>query len=88
MLSDLIFRLRTLFRCQKVEEELQEELQYHLEREAHKYSEAGVSADEARRPKRGWLSEARNRRGSNAERRAVQSCLTICSRICATGYAR
>ena len=39
MLNDLIYRLRALVRHQRVEDELQEELHYHLEREAEKYRE-------------------------------------------------
>ncbi len=49
MLNDLFFRLRTFFRRGGVEDELQEELQYHLEREAEKYRNDGVSAEEAMR---------------------------------------
>jgi predicted permease len=47
MLNDLIYRLRALFARQRVEHELQEELQYHLEREAEKYRKAGVEQEEA-----------------------------------------
>jgi predicted permease len=47
MLNDLIFRLRAFFSRQSVEHELQEELQYHLEREAEKYRKAGVLPEEA-----------------------------------------
>jgi predicted permease len=49
MLSDLIYRLRAFFRRQSVEDELQEELQYHLEREAEKYRKAGATPEEAMR---------------------------------------
>ena len=49
MLNDLIYRLRALFRRQSVEDELQEELQYHLDREADKYRTAGASPDDALR---------------------------------------
>ncbi len=49
MLNDLIYRLRALFARQSVEHELQEELQYHLEREAEKYRKAGVEPEEAMR---------------------------------------
>ena len=37
MFSDLIYRLRALFHHKKLESELEEELQYHLDREAEKY---------------------------------------------------
>jgi macrolide transport system ATP-binding/permease protein len=49
VLNDLIYRLRALVRHQRVEDELQEELQYHLEREAEKYRERGSSSDIALR---------------------------------------
>ena len=49
MLNDLIYRLRALFRRQSVEDELQEELQYHLDREADKYRTGGASPDDALR---------------------------------------
>ena len=49
MLNDLIYRLRALFSRQSVEHELQEELQYHLEREAEKYRKAGAEPEVAMR---------------------------------------
>jgi macrolide transport system ATP-binding/permease protein len=49
VLNDLIYRLRALVRRQRVEDELQEELQYHLECEAEKYRERGSSSDTALR---------------------------------------
>jgi predicted permease len=49
MLSDLIYRLRALLHRERVEDELQEELQYHLEREAEKYRKTGDSPEEAMR---------------------------------------
>ena len=42
--SDLRFRLRALFRRADVERELDDELRFHLEREAEKLSDAGMSA--------------------------------------------
>jgi predicted permease len=47
MLSDLLFRLRSLVRSRKVEQELDEELRSHLEHEIEKYTKAGVSQPEA-----------------------------------------
>jgi len=49
MLSDLLYRLRTLFHRKLVETEVDEELRYHLERGAEKYRQSGVSAEEAMR---------------------------------------
>jgi macrolide transport system ATP-binding/permease protein len=52
MLSDLIFRLRSLFRRNAVETELDEELRFHFEREVEKYVRAGMPQEEARRQAR------------------------------------
>lgn len=52
MLSDLLYRLRALFRRSDMERELEEELRSHLEHETEKYMARGMSADEARRQAR------------------------------------
>ncbi len=49
MFSDLLYRLRALFRRKTVDRELEEELQYHLDREAEKYGHAEASPDKAMR---------------------------------------
>jgi predicted permease len=49
MFSDLLYRLRALFRRKAVDRELEEELQYHLDREAEKYSQVEASSDLAMR---------------------------------------
>jgi predicted permease len=49
MLNDLMYTLRAFFSRQSIEHELQEELQYHLEREAEKYRKAGAEPEEAMR---------------------------------------
>ena len=49
MLTGLLYRLRALFRRNRVEAELDEELRYHLEREAEKYRRSGASPQEAMR---------------------------------------
>jgi predicted permease len=45
MFSDLIYRLRALFHHKKLESELEEELQYHLDREAEKYRQVEASRE-------------------------------------------
>ena len=45
--SDLRFRLRAIFRRSAVERELDDELRFHVEREAEKYIRAGLSRAEA-----------------------------------------
>src|ERR1700677_1399276 len=49
MMHDLISRLRSLLRRQQAEDDMQNELQYHLERESEKYIRAGVFPEEATR---------------------------------------
>ena len=49
MLTDVLYRLRALFRGPTVERELDEELRFHVEHEIEKYVAAGLSRDEARR---------------------------------------
>jgi hypothetical protein len=57
MLSDLLFRLRSLLRRDAVENELDEELRFHLEQQVDKHVRAGLTRDEALR--RTLLSSAR-----------------------------
>jgi len=49
MLEDLRYRLRALFRCDDTEEQLDEELRFHFDREVEKYIESGISREEALR---------------------------------------
>jgi len=72
MVSDLLFRLRSLFRRGAVEEELDEELRLHLEQQVEKYVQGGLSSEEAQRRARlefGGLElakeECRDARGAN-----------------------
>jgi len=52
MLSDLLFRLRSLFRRGTVEHELDDELQFHIDQQAEKNSRAGLTPEEAARQTR------------------------------------
>ena len=49
MLSDILFRLRALYRRSAVENELDEELRLHIERQVDKHIGAGLTRDEAER---------------------------------------
>src|ERR1700678_1045754 len=49
MLSDLRYRLRALFRRNKLNADLDEELRGHVERETEKYVRSGLQVEEARR---------------------------------------
>ena len=48
-MNDLRYRLRALLRRERMEAELDEELRFHMEREAEKYRKAVMSEEEARR---------------------------------------
>lgn len=52
MLSDLLYRLRCLFRRARVEEELDQELRFHFERRVERGVRAGLRLEEARREAR------------------------------------
>src|SRR5882724_498695 len=52
MLSDLIFRLRSLFRRKSMERELDDELRSHIEHQQAKYLSRGLSPEEASRKAR------------------------------------
>src|SRR5689334_4502582 len=45
--SDLRYRMRALFRRAALERELDDELRFHIEREADQYERAGMSREEA-----------------------------------------
>jgi predicted permease len=49
MLSDLRIRLRSLLRRARVEQELDDELRFHMDQQAEKYLRAGMSREEALR---------------------------------------
>src|SRR5262252_927572 len=49
MFADLIFRLRSLFRRQAVESEIEAELHFHMERQIEKYMQSGLTREEAKR---------------------------------------
>ena len=52
MMSDLYIRLRSLFRRTTVDEELDDELRFHLERQTEKYLRAGMNPEQAMRQAR------------------------------------
>ena len=49
LLHDLLFRLRSLMRRSAAENELDDELRFHLERQIDKYVKSGMSQAEALR---------------------------------------
>ena len=52
MFSDLFFRLRSLFRHNTVEEEMNDELRFHFEQQIDKLMRSGMSKGEAIRQAR------------------------------------
>lgn len=52
MLSDILIRLRALFRRKSVEQDLDEELRFHFEQQVEKFLKEGMSRGEARRQAR------------------------------------
>jgi putative ABC transport system permease protein len=63
LLQDLLFRLRSLMRHPAAENELDDELRFHLERQAEKYVKSGMSEAEAVRRARlefGGLDQVKN----------------------------
>jgi macrolide transport system ATP-binding/permease protein len=62
MFSDIVFRLRSIFRRSAVENELDEELRFHMEQQVEKHVLAGLSREEAERQTRlqfGGLSQVK-----------------------------
>ena len=49
MFSDLLFRLRSLFRRETVESEVDAELRFHFERQVEKHMKSGITRQEAMR---------------------------------------
>lgn len=79
MFSDVLFRLRSLFRRGVVENELNDELGFHVEQQVEKYVRAGMTREEAVRQTRlqfGGLDrvkeDCRESRGVNFVETATQ----------------
>jgi putative ABC transport system permease protein len=79
VISDLLFRLRALFRHKSMEADLDNELRAHLERQVEKYVQSGLSVEEAKRQARlefGGLDqvkeECRDARGVNLIQTTIQ----------------
>ncbi len=73
MLSGLTHRFRALFRRKAVDQEMDEELAYHLDREAEKYRRQGVSNNEAIRLARMSLRGVEQSRQECREARGTKS---------------
>ena len=87
--SDLLYRLRALFRRDVMDRELDEELQYHLERETAKHVSAGLPPDEARRRARASFGGVERIRDDTRDARGLVALETIAQdlRYAARGLA-
>ena len=72
MLSDLHYRIHALLHRDRMESDLQEELQDHVEREAQKHRAAGMAADEAMRRAKMTLGGIDQVRQQTREARGLQ----------------
>ncbi len=84
MVSDVRIRLRALFQRRAVEEELDEELHFHLERQTEKYVGSGLTRAEATRRARLDFGGADQIKEECRESRGVHSIETLVQDI---GYA-
>ena len=80
-LSDLLYRLRALFRRDVMDRELEEELQYHLERETAKHVSAGLRPDEARRRARASFGGVERIRDDTRDSRGLVTLETLAQDI-------
>jgi len=90
MFSDLLFRLRALFRRDAMEAEMDEELRSHFENQVEKLVASGLPREEAtRRARLGFggyeqlKEECRDARASASSRHSFRICATRCG-CCAT----
>ncbi len=81
MLSDLYIRFRSLFRRTAVDDELDDELRFHLEMQTAKYVQAGLTRDKARRQARLEFGGLEQVRGECQEARGVTFAETIAQDI-------
>ena len=77
MLSELYIRLRSLFRRDRVEEDLDEELRFHLDHQIEKYVAAGISREEAMRRVRLEFGEVDQIKEDCREARGVTFVTTL-----------
>ncbi|PYT22479.1 MAG: hypothetical protein DMG57_35105 [Acidobacteria bacterium] len=78
-------RLRSLFQRRQVEQELDEELQYHVERKTEQYTAQGFTPEEARHAALQDLDGLEQRKEECRGIRRV-NLVRICCRICVTGF--
>jgi putative ABC transport system permease protein len=77
MLSDLLFRFRALFGRPSVEQELDDELRFHIDHEAQKLMRSGISREEASRRVRVALGGLEQVKEDCRDARGISSLETI-----------
>ena len=82
-----VFAFARFFLARRIERELDEELQYHVDRQIEEDIASGAAPDEARRAGRRLRPASSSARRNAATRAVVNSCSTISSRISATPAA-
>src|SRR5688500_20080450 len=77
LFSEIRFRVRALFRRDRLEQELDTDLSFHLQKEAEKHMATGVSPEEARRRARAAFGAVQGR--SEEHTSELQSpCNLVC----------
>src|SRR5579863_1785354 len=77
MLSDLLYRLRALVRRQAAENEMDEELRFHFERQVEKYVASGLARAEAVRRARIEFGGVESIKEECREARGVRALETL-----------
>jgi putative ABC transport system permease protein len=81
MISDLLIRIRALFRRATVENELDDELRFHFEMQVEKFAQSGLSLTEARRRARLTIGGADQIKEQCREARGVHFLETLAQDI-------
>jgi hypothetical protein len=86
VLTDIIFRLRSLLRRTRVETELDDELRFHFEQQVEKHIRSGLSHQEAVRRARLFFGgmdqvkeECRDARGVQLMEASFRIFVTVCA---------
>ena len=82
MFSDLLFRLRALFRRNAVEAELDQELHFHRERQCEKYMRSGLTREEALRRVRLEFGGSDQVKEDCREARGIHTLETLWQDVC------
>ncbi len=87
MLTDLLYRLRAIFRRKAVESDLNEELRFHFDSEVEKYMRQGIDAAKKPGAAHASLSAATSKSRKTAAKPAAPASSKLHCRISATRSA-